>query len=489
MDGKLHKFVPSVLDQCKNIKSATLLGRSANGACMQIPECSKRFCLADQPSNLPSYSIEAKTTRDVIRAFKFANRYNIAVTVKTTGHSFSGSSFGRDTLMIWMRNFRKFGKVSRKFTDSCNTRYAASIKVGGGQTWAEIYDKLVGMDYNIVGGSPVISAAGGWLMGSGLSPLSRQHGLGVDNVLSFRVVQPNGCVVTADACQNKDLFWALRGGGGGTFGVVVSTQYRLLPKQPVTLFALILSPVGIPFQTYLQMVDSFIDFWVVKSTTLDNRWAGTWNGTSLRLLFEGERKDADSTLLKEIFVWRNQFDKPYHNNIFIIVQNSPGISEASIAFSQFLQSDNTDAALFTRDIANRLIPKKWIKQNLQEAAGLIKRLFEATLQTGKVTSNYILGGAVSNIPRQATAVSPKLRNALWKIETFDDSFIKIIDDLVPGLGSGYNHGSKTEPNWRQQFWGSNLYRLQSLKRKFDRCDRLNCWHCIGYKGPEFRNKH
>ena len=90
--------------------------------------------------------------------------------------------------------------------------------------------------------------------------------LGVDNVLSFDVVLPNGCLVTADACQNSDLFLALHGGGGRTYGVVVSTQYRLLPKKPFVYVLFVIIP-----GTTTHVVDNFIDFWVVKSPHLDQR--------------------------------------------------------------------------------------------------------------------------------------------------------------------------------------------------------------------------
>ena len=74
-----------------------------------------------------------------------------------------------------------------------------------------------------------MSAAGGWLMGGGLSTLSPQLGLGIDNVLSFDLVLASGDRVRADACSHPELFWALRGGGGGTFGVVTAVHYRCRP--------------------------------------------------------------------------------------------------------------------------------------------------------------------------------------------------------------------------------------------------------------------
>lgn len=91
----------------------------------------------------------------------------------------------------------------------------------------------------VVGGAAnSVGAAGGWIQGGGHSPLGALYGMGVDSecryvwahyfylphsilidVLQFNVVKPDGKIVAANACQNEDLFWALRGGGGGTWGV------------------------------------------------------------------------------------------------------------------------------------------------------------------------------------------------------------------------------------------------------------------------------
>ena len=70
----------------------------------------------------------------------------------------------------------------------------------------------------VTGADHSVGAAGGWILGGGHSLLSPQYGLGVDNALQFEVVTPDGQLRTANACQEKDLFWALRGGGAG-FGV------------------------------------------------------------------------------------------------------------------------------------------------------------------------------------------------------------------------------------------------------------------------------
>jgi FAD/FMN-containing dehydrogenase len=69
--------------------------------------------------------------------------------------------------------------------------------------------------------------AGGWVQGGGHSPFSTLFGLGVDNVVEFKVVTADGRLVVANDVVNQDLFFALRGGGGGTWGVVVEATFKV----------------------------------------------------------------------------------------------------------------------------------------------------------------------------------------------------------------------------------------------------------------------
>lgn len=102
----------------------------------------------------------------------------------------------------------------------------------------DVYKKADELNVTVAGGgSRGVGAAGGWLQGGGHGPLGGLHGMGVDSkfqldafqcwypptllldVLQFTMVTADGNIVYANACQNKDLFWALRGGGSGTWGV------------------------------------------------------------------------------------------------------------------------------------------------------------------------------------------------------------------------------------------------------------------------------
>ena len=94
---------------------------------------------------------------------------------------------------------------------------------------------VVAADTVIGGGGANVGCCGGWLAGSGLSWTTRNNGFGLDNVLQYEVVTADGERKIVDACSEPDLYWALRGGGGGSFGVVTSLYYRAFPTIPVVM--------------------------------------------------------------------------------------------------------------------------------------------------------------------------------------------------------------------------------------------------------------
>ncbi|EKM48450.1 uncharacterized protein PHACADRAFT_108917, partial [Phanerochaete carnosa HHB-10118-sp] len=104
-------------------------------------------------------------------------------------------------------------------------REKQTVTVGSGCLWDQVYRKLAPTGYNIVGGASADGVGvGGWLLGGGYSLKSNRRGLGIDNVIKFEVVTPDGRVRTANLVENSDLFQALRG-GGNNFGIV--TKFTL----------------------------------------------------------------------------------------------------------------------------------------------------------------------------------------------------------------------------------------------------------------------
>ena len=84
--------------------------------------------------------------------------------------------------------------------------------------------------------SATVAVAGGWGQNGGYGPLTAQYGLGVDQWLEAKIVLPSGELIIANAISHSDIFWAIRGGGGGTFGVVVEATWKAYPMVPITGF-------------------------------------------------------------------------------------------------------------------------------------------------------------------------------------------------------------------------------------------------------------
>lgn len=111
----------------------------------------------------------------------------------------------------------------------------AAVTFGGGMTAQQLNAELKKSGLYTVGAAhPAVSVAGGWSQAGGHSWLSSEYGLGADNILEYKVVTADGKLTIANAVSNPDLFWAMRGGGGGTWGVVVEATIRAFPA-PKTL--------------------------------------------------------------------------------------------------------------------------------------------------------------------------------------------------------------------------------------------------------------
>lgn len=106
------------------------------------------------------------------------------------------------------------------------------VDIGGGLSWAQIYDKLAPTGVNTVGGRVAGPGIGGFVTGGGgFSWKTNQHGLSGDNVISVDIVLPNGTLATASESQNADLWWAVRG-GGNRFGAIYNFRMAAYPQAP-----------------------------------------------------------------------------------------------------------------------------------------------------------------------------------------------------------------------------------------------------------------
>lgn len=205
--------------------------------------------------NYVQYAVNATDAAQVQKTIHFAARHNIRLVIRNTGHDLLGKSTGAGGLAIWihyMKDISIVGYVSSHYSGK-------AMKMGAGVQSFEGSDAAYRAGLVIVGGNcPTVGLAGGYSQGGGHGQLVSHVGLATDQVLEWEVVLANGKLLTASPAEHPDLYWALSGGGGGTYGVVVSMTSKAYPELPTASGNLSFSDTGISRDTFFAAVSIFI---------------------------------------------------------------------------------------------------------------------------------------------------------------------------------------------------------------------------------------
>jgi FAD/FMN-containing dehydrogenase len=175
------------------------------------------------------YAVVARNANDIAAAVNFARDNNLRLVVKGRGHSYLGASNAPDSLMIWTRHMTDIQMHSAFVPQGCQGRIAPqpAVTMGAGTHWMQAYQAVTtqGGRYVQGGGCTTVGVAG-LIQGGGFGSHSKRFGTAAASLLEAEVVTADGKILVANACMNSDLFWALKGGGGGTFGVVSKLTVR-----------------------------------------------------------------------------------------------------------------------------------------------------------------------------------------------------------------------------------------------------------------------
>lgn len=166
----------------------------------------------------PAIIVRCTGVADVIAAVRAAQDEGLPVAVRGGGHSVPGFGTADGALVVDISRMKGIRVDPRR----------RSVRAEGGCTWGDFNHATGAFGLATTGGIISTTGIGGLTLGGGLGYLTRRAGLTIDNLLSADVVLADGSFVTASADTNRDLYWALRG-GGGNFGVVTSFEYRLYP--------------------------------------------------------------------------------------------------------------------------------------------------------------------------------------------------------------------------------------------------------------------
>jgi FAD/FMN-containing dehydrogenase len=165
---------------------------------------------------VPAAVVRATRAHDVVEAIRFATRHGLRITPRGGGHSYLGASSSPGGLVVDLRGIDAVGYDAASKTAT----------IGGGAQLIDVYRHLSTHGRGIPGGTCPTVGVAGLAQGGGFGIFDRLHGLTCDVVTEMDVVTAVGRKVQASPTVNPDLFWALRGGGGGDFGIVTGMRLR-----------------------------------------------------------------------------------------------------------------------------------------------------------------------------------------------------------------------------------------------------------------------
>ncbi|KAL4803340.1 hypothetical protein BDV18DRAFT_166365 [Aspergillus unguis] len=451
----------------------------------------------------PVYSINATEPEDLAAGISFARDNNIRLVVRNTGHDILGRSAGYGSLQIWMRYLRSGIKYQADYT-GCSSWKGAAFTVGGGYVWDDVYEEAFSRDLIVVGGGdPTVGVIGGYIQGGGHSPATRDFGLASDQILEARVILANGTMVVANACSHSDIFTAIRGGGGGTYGVVTSVTIKAYPSQPVVAHSLVLIPAR---QDGLEeMLDAVTELYAAFPAISDagfsgygswsvNDPAGTYMNSSVG--YQHAFAALNKSLTEAKSDLQPVLEKLEAYDIKTAIQwfQFPSYSEYYRTLSGVHQP--TGVADFA--LASRMFNKESLTLNrtaLREVIGTLAG------SSAEMTSNQVLlvgGGKVLEEP-EYSGVNPAWRETYlvhivargWS-EAAGSAFGKSVQEditynkyeamrkLTPSMGSYLNEADRHNPWWKVDFYGETNYnRLLGIKEKYDPEGIFYCPKCVG----------
>jgi FAD/FMN-containing dehydrogenase len=164
----------------------------------------------------PAVIVRCRTTNDVVAALAFAHRAEAEVSIRGGGHNVAGRAVTDGGVMIDLAEMKGITVDPERATATAE----------GGVVWGELNDAVAEHGLAVTGGTVSGTGIAGYTLGGGLGWLMAKYGLAADNLLRVELVTAEGDILHVDAASHRDLFWALRG-GGGNFGVVTSFTYRL----------------------------------------------------------------------------------------------------------------------------------------------------------------------------------------------------------------------------------------------------------------------
>ncbi|MEU9123165.1 FAD-binding oxidoreductase [Streptomyces sp. NPDC048506] len=392
-------------------------------------------------NHVPAAVAQCESAEDV-RACVLAAANRVSLAARSGGHSYVGYSAPHRGLVL---DLRRMADVT--------VRDDGTATVGAGAPLRSVYTGLSQANRCLPGGSCFTVGISGVTLGGGIGVLQRAFGLTCDRLVSAELITADGRTLTASATRTPDLFWALRGGGGGNFGIVTRFTFATDPAPALTVFTL-----AFPTGKAAEVLTAWQP-WITAAPK--ELWAN----------FNMSGGSVPSCRVSGCFVGPSSACSPLLDDL---------VARTGVLPSRRTVQDR-DYFNAMRFFAGRPDRESFVASSRVLSAPASDPRAVVALLTGRAGMSLILdplGGAVAEVGAQQTAFPHRTAFATAQIYATatvasEADVTRSVGQVVAGLtdlgiGGGYvNYIDPALPDWARCYYGANLERLRSVAHDYD----------------------
>ncbi len=417
----------------------------------------------------PSLVVVVNSVADVVLAMQFAQRHDLPLTVKGGGHSANGYCLNTGGVVVDLQLLNQIALDAR--TDT--------VRVQMGARWNDVYLYLMAHGNGLIpigGGCPTVGIPG-FMLGGGYSFVSRSYGLSIDNLLSVTLVTADGTVrrlsEASTSPEDRDLWWACRGGGGGNFGIAVEMEIRVHQPRTKNMFMAQLRYHAAQAHDVLGLYNEWVET-VPKELAAYGIWG----------YFPDPANFSATPRNIEQFGFTVVYNGEVSEGVSLIeplLKHNPLSAQLNrLTLPEFEEINGRTTLVANRQAyirAGMMAPRSMTPA----AIDILSRYMASSPSQSTFMVWTHAGGAIDDVARDATAFwhrgarfMPELK-AIWDTPAQARANIEwawnFYNDLEPHLiGSYVNYIDPLLPQWPKKYYGDNYARLLEIKK---RCDPKN----------------